>query len=71
MSGLDVELQFLSLLSLSKFLVLLSSCFLLFSQLISLNLFSLHFVNTFDQDSLVFILITFAGQVEMMVSKKC
>jgi len=61
------NLHSLGVLLLSEFLVLLSSGFLLFSQLISLNLFSLHSVDSFDQDSLVLVLVTLGGKVEVVV----
>ena len=61
------NLHSLSVLLLSEFLVLLSSSFLLFSQLISLNLFSLHSVDSFNQDSLVLVLVTFGGEVEVVI----
>jgi len=67
---LDVSnLHSLGVLLLSEFLVLLSSSFLLFSQLISLDLFGLHFVDGFNQDSLVLELVTLGGKVEVMVTK--
>jgi len=62
------NLHSLGVLLLSEFLVLLSSSFLLFSQLISLNLFSLHSVDSFNQDSLVLVLVTLGGKVEVMVN---
>ena len=68
---LDVgNLHSLGVLLLSEFLVLLSSSFLLFSQLISLNLFSLHSVDSFNQDSLVLVLVTLGGKVEVMMAIK-
>ena len=68
---LDVSnLHSLSVLLLSEFLVLLSSSFLLFSQLISLNLFSLHSVDSFAQNSLVLILVTLGGKVEVVMAIK-
>ena len=68
---LDVgNLHSLGVLLLSEFLVLLSSGFLLFSKLISLNLFGLHFVDGFDQDSLVLELVTLGGKVEVVVTRK-
>jgi len=52
---------------LSGFLVLLSSGFLLFVQVISLDLLDLGFVDGFNQDSLVLELVTLACLVEFVI----
>ena len=55
-------------LSLSGFGILLSSSFLLFSQLVGLNLFGLGLVDGFNQDSLVLELVTLAFHVEFVIA---